>query len=462
MKTLTIKEVIQATQGEYLGNLFDISITGVSTDSRTIKEKDLFVPLTGPNFDGHDFIQQAFEKGAVATLCDRDKKIKTYGLSNKDIIFVNNTQSALLSLAAFYRSMFDIPFIAVTGSVGKTTTKEMISEILKTRFRVLKTPGNLNNEIGLPLTIFQLDEGYQIGVVELGMSGLGEILSLVNVVRPKIAVITNIGVTHIEKLGSKQNITRAKMEILEPLGENDLAILCGDCPELWDIGKNIIPKAIFFGQERGDIQAKNIKSDGINRLEFDISSRYGEMTYELSLPGIHNVNNALAAIAVGLEMGITKEEIQRGLLNLKLPEMRLQFKKSYFGADIIDDAYNASPDSMKAALDLLSQRGQGKKRAVILGDMLELGEFSQKYHREVGKYVAERADVFIAVGSFAQSFKTGALQGHMDSRCIHTFATVQEAAREVKNIVEDCDIILVKASRGMKMEQITQILIRRL
>ena len=243
----------------------------------------------------------------------------------------------------------------------------MIAEILKTRFKVLKTPGNLNNEIGLPLTLFQLDESYQIGVVELGMSGLGEILRMVNIVRPKAAVITNIGISHIEKLGSKQNIARAKMEILEPMDKSNLAVLNADSSELWDVKDTIIPKTVFFGQGRGDVRAKNIKSDDVNGLEFDIYGCYGEMTFRVPLPGIHNVNNALAAIVVGFQMGLSQEEIQRGLLNLKLPEMRLQFKKSYFGADIIDDSYNASPDSMKAALDLLSQRGQGKRRAVILG-----------------------------------------------------------------------------------------------
>ena len=441
MRTLTIKEVIEATKGVYSNKGFEILITGVSTDSRKINKGDLFIPLTGPNFDGHDFISQAFEKGAAATLCDRNKKMKVEGLSGKNIIYVKNTQSALLGLAAYYRKLFDIPFVAVTGSVGKTTTKEMIAEILKTRFKVLKTPGNLNNEIGLPLTLFQLDESYQIGVVELGMSGLGEILRMVNIVRPKAAVITNIGISHIEKLGSKQNIARAKMEILEPMDKSNLAVLNADSSELWDVKDTIIPKTVFFGQGRGDVRAKNIKSDDVNGLEFDIYGCYGEMTFRVPLPGIHNVNNALAAIVVGFQMGLSQEEIQRGLLNLKLPEMRLQFKKSYFGADIIDDSYNASPDSMKAALDLLSQRGQGKRCAVILGDMLELGEYSQKYHFGVGKYAAERADVLIAVGSFTQSFKAGALQGHLDSGCIYTFTTVQEAAREVIKIVEDCDII---------------------
>jgi len=449
MKTLDIREVIQATQGEYLNKQFDILIKGVSTDSRTIKENDLFVPLVGPKFDGHDFIRQALEKGAAAALCDKSKKMKVEGLPYKKIIFVDNTLLALLNLAAYYRTLFDIPFVAITGSIGKTTTKEMIAEILKTRFKVLKTPGNLNNEIGLPLTLFQLDECHDIGVVELGMSGFGEIRRMVNIVKPKVAVITNIGITHIEKLGSRQNIARAKMEILEPLTKKDITVLHADSIELWSAKGKIIPKVVFFGRERGDIRAKNIFSDDYG-IQFDINGCYGEVTFSVSLPGIHNVNK-----------GLTKEEIQVGLQNLKLPEMRLQLKKSFFGADIIDDAYNASPDSMKAALEFLNQRGLGKKKAAIIGDMLELGKLAGKAHFEIGKYAANRADIIIAIGNFSENIKMGALQGKIDSKCVYVFPTVELASLEVTRLVEDCDIILVKASRGMKLEQITQLLVRR-
>lgn len=460
MRKLTINEIIKSTGG-YSNKQSEALITGISTDSRTICKGNLFVPLKGPNFDGHNYIREAFEKGAAASFCEREKEFKVKDLEDKNIVFVNDTQLALLELSAYYRKLFNIPFVAVTGSVGKTTTKEMISSILKTRFKVLKTQGNFNNQIGLPLTIFGLDESYEIGVVELGMSGLGEIRQLVNVVKPKIAVISNVGVTHIEKLGSKRNIARAKMEILEPLDKDDLAILNADSPELWDIRDTIIPKRIFFGQKRGDLKARNIKTLGTRGLEFDIYERYGEITFQLSLPGIHNVNNALAAIAVGFEMGLSKEHIQKGLLDVTPPEMRLQFKKAYFGSDIIDDAYNASPDSMKAALDLLEQSGHGKRRAVILGDMLELGDISERAHREIGEYAAKRTDIFIGVGSFADSFKEGALQGSLDKKCIYTFATVSEAIKEIEGIVKDCDVILIKASRGMKMEQITRILVGR-
>lgn len=459
MRKLTVKEIMEATGG-HSDNQFQASITGVSTDSRTIGVGDLFVPLIGPNFDGHDFIKQAFEKGADISLCNENKKIKVNELLGENIIFVENTQSALLKLSTYYRQLFNIPFVAITGSVGKTTTKDMIAEILKTRFKVLKTPGNLNNEIGLPHTVFGLDDSYEVAVVELGMSGLGEISRLVNVVKPQVAVITNVSISHIEKLGSKQNIAKAKLEILEPLTEKDLAVLNGDSPELWETRRDIISRTVFFGKNQGDVRAKNIKSYGEKGFEFDIYGRYGELTFKVPLPGLHNVTNALAAITVGFELGLTKDEIKQGLLNLESPEMRLEFKKSYFGSDIIDDTYNASPDSMKAALNLLDQIGQGKKRAVILGDMLELGDLSNKAHRDIGRYAAERADVLIAIGSFAQSYKNGALDGNMNPRGIHTFSNVQEAAKEVEKLIKSCNIILIKASRSVGLEQITQILVR--
>jgi len=459
MKTLKLKEVIQATQGKYFGEQFDITIKGVSTDSRTINENDLFVPIKGPTFDGHDFIKEAFKKGAAAVLCEENKRAKVSALPGNKVVFVDSTQLALLNLAAYYRTLFPIPFVAVTGSVGKTTTKEMIAEILKSRFKVLKTQGNLNNEVGLPLTIFQLDESYDIGVVEMGMSGFGEIRRMANVVKPRVAVITNIGITHIEKLGSKENIARAKMEILEPLSKNDTAVLNADSIELWRAKDSIIPKTIFFGRGRGDIRAKNIIS-GDNEIKFDICGCYGEAEFTVALPGVHNVINALAAITVGFEIGLDKEEIQWGLQKLKLPDMRLQLKKSFFGADIIDDAYNASPDSMKAALDYLNQRGLNKKKAAILGDMLELGDISKNAHIEIGKYASDRADKIVAIGNFSEYIRMGAMEGNIDDNCIFTFPTVEEALPNIISLVGDCNIILVKASRGMKLERITQLLVR--
>lgn len=459
MKPLMIKEIVHATGGEYTGKNHEKQIKEVSTDSRTIIAESLFVPIIGPNFDGHDFIGNAIKKGAAAALCNKSKKEKLEGLLFDDIIFVENTSTALLELASYYRSLFSIPFVAVTGSVGKTTTKEMIAEILMTRYNVLKSRGNFNNEIGLPLTIFCLEQKHEAGVVELGMSALGEISRMANVVKPHIAVITNIGVTHIEHLGSKENIARAKLEILEPLKKDDIAILNGDCAELWNARKNIVPKTVFFGEKRGDVLIDEIKNLGPNELELTISGKYGEAKFKLPLSGKHNAINAVAAVAVGFEMGFTKEEIQQGLSNLKLPGMRQEFKKSKFGSDIIDDAYNANPDSMKAALDLIKELAPYKMKAVILGDMLELGPLAKKAHFEVGTYAALCSDICVFIGSYADALKEGAIASGFNPARIYTFPTVQESVQEIEKLVKDCDIILVKASRGMKFEQITQKLV---
>lgn len=459
MKSLTIKEITHATGGEYTGKNHEKQIRGVSTDSRATVAESLFVPIIGPNFDGHDFIGNAIEKGAAAALCNKSKKEKLEGLLFDDIIFVENTSTALLELASYYRSLFDIPFVAVTGSVGKTTTKEMIAEIFKTRYNVLKSRGNFNNEIGLPLTIFCLEQEHEIGVVELGMSALGEISRMVNVVKPHISVITNIGVTHIEHLGSKENIARAKLEILETLKKDDIAILNGDCAELWNTRKYIVPKTVFFGEKRGDVLIEEIKNLGPNELEFKISGKYGEVKFKLPLSGKHNAVNAVAAVIAGFETGFAKEEIQQGLSNLKLPGMRQEFKKSKFGSDIIDDAYNANPDSMKAALDLIKELAPYKMKAVILGDMLELGPLAKKAHFEVGAYAALCSDICVFIGNYADTLKEGAIASGFDPARIYTFPTVQESVQEIEKLVRDCDIILVKASRGMKFEQITQKLV---
>jgi len=456
MIPLDIKEVIFAVEGHTEKEISG-SILGVSTDSRTIEPGRLFIPLVGENFDGHDFIKQALDKGATFALCEINKKNKLLFFDR--VIFVKNTHQALMNLASYYRSLFDIPFVAVTGSVGKTTTKNMIAEVLKTKYRVLKTEGNYNNEIGLPLTLFNLDKSHQIGVVEMGMSGFGEISRMVNIVKPHVAVITNIGISHIEKLGSKENIAKAKMEILEPLKPDDLAVLNADSEELWEKKNDLPTRSIYFGIKRGHIRAENISSLGERGIAFDLISETGKFSLRLSLPGTHNVYNALAAIAVGMEYGVSLQNIAHTLAQIKPAHMRSELKISFFGAVIIDDCYNASPDSMKSALNLLYDMGKGKKKAAILGDMLELGEYSPAAHYNVGKYAAGKTDMLVAVGSYAQDMARGFEEGKSDG-IIYIYENTAKAADSILTLVQDYDIILVKASRGMKMEQIVSKLTR--
>ncbi|HHW02994.1 MAG TPA: UDP-N-acetylmuramoyl-tripeptide--D-alanyl-D-alanine ligase [Thermoanaerobacterales bacterium] len=458
MIPLNIEEVVKATAGFISGTSKGV-IKGVSTDSRNIKSGELFVPLSGENFDGHEFIKEAIKKGAAAALCEIRKKGKV-DLQGEigPIIYVDNTQRALLLLAKYYRGLFNIPFVAVTGSVGKTTTKNMIAEILQTRFKVLKTEGNFNNEIGLPLTLFGLEKHHQIGVVEMGMSGFGEISRLAEIVNPSVSVITNIGVSHIEKLGSRQNIARAKMEILEPLKKDDLAVLDADSPELWEKRDDIIPRTVYFGLERGDVRVRDIESCGNMGIKFQIYGKYGEMVFEVPLPGKHNAKNALAALTVGFELGLSQEEIKKGFSKLKPSKMRMEYKKSRTGAIIIDDAYNASPDSMKAALDMLAESGKGKRKAAILGDMRELGDYAKTAHRDVGRYAADKTDILVTIGDFSDDMAEGFCEKRSDTKCLFKYNSTKSAVKDIEKIVEDCDIILIKASRAMKLEEITEAL----
>lgn len=453
MKPIEIIDVVKACKasGE---EVFNGIITGVSTDSRVIKPGELFIPLKGEKFDGHNFIQDAFFKGAAASLCNSKYKVLDSRYKDK-IIYVKDTNQALLDLASYYRGLFDATFIAITGSVGKTTTKEMVASVLKKRFCVLKTEGNFNNEIGLPLTLFQLEDCHKLAVIEMGMSGLGEIRQLVNIVKPSISIITNIGISHIEKLGSRQNIAKAKLEILEPLGKDDLAVLNAESPELWSKKEHISPKTIYFGHQKGDIRVSNVKTEREN-VTFEIKGKYGNHIFNIPILGTHNVMNALPAVALGFEMGLSKQDIYEGLMEFRPTKMRLELKKASFGATLIDDSYNASPDSMKAALDVLRQMGEGKRKAAIIGDMLELGEYANETHRHIGEYAADKTDILIAVGNFAREIISGARDKGMDERDLYMFKSTKEAIGNVKNLVKKSDIILIKASRGLKMEQITQ------
>lgn len=459
MKPLQINDVIDAVKGKTI-NFTNGIINGVSTDTRTIQEGELFIPLKGENFDGHNFIHKALSKGASFCLCNRNQMEKVETLESERIIFVDDTSKALIDLAKYYRGLFPTPFIAITGSVGKTTTKEMIAQVLKTKYNVLKTEGNFNNEIGLPHTLFRLNDKHDVGVVELGMSGFGEIARMADAVRPKIGVVTNIGISHIEKLGSKENIAKAKLELLDSMKLKDIIILNAESPQLWEKNNLIRQESIFFGKNKGDVRVKNITNQRTGGISFDITGKYGRHTFKILLPGYHNIYNAVCAIIVGFEMGLVKEEIQEGLLNFKPPKMRQEIKETCFGATIIDDSYNASPDSVKAALDLLGEYGKNKKKVAILGDMLELGDYSTKAHFDVGYYAAGITDIFIAVGKFAKDLAKGAKKGNLADDRIFTYDTTTRACTDVIDIVKDCNIILVKASRAMKMEKIIQLLVR--
>lgn len=450
MLAFTCGEIAKAVDGTLTGGNSGTIITNVCTDSRSVVDGDLFAALTGEKFDGHDFIPDAFAAGASAVLTHKDI-VPPIG---RAVIRVQDTLTALGKLAAYYRQCFTIPFVAITGSVGKTTTKDIVYCVLSHKFEVLKTEGNYNNEIGLPLTIFKLGKSFEAAVIEMGMSGFGEISRLTSIVRPDTAIITNIGLSHIEKLGSRQNILKAKMEILEGLSKKGLLILNGDDKLLYALKGLLKHRTVFYGIEEGlDYRACNIRNLGEKGSYFTLS--VGNREYEIFVPapGIHNIYNALAAFAVGIEYGIPPFEIIEGIADFKPGKMRLNIT-SVNGIKLINDAYNASPQSMEAAINVLCNTGTNARRVAVLGDMLELGNWAVEAHFGVGRYAAAAGvDYIIAAGEHAEYLVRGALETGKTRDCLFTFKDVDEVNTFLKGFIKSGDVVLVKGSRGMKMEK---------
>ncbi|WP_026485530.1 UDP-N-acetylmuramoyl-tripeptide--D-alanyl-D-alanine ligase [Caldanaerobius polysaccharolyticus] len=454
---LSIEDIIMATGGKLISGTEKVDITGVSTDSRTVKKGDLFVPLKGQTFDGHDFIGHALNSGAVAALTAKELTFHT----DKAIVLVDDTLSALQNVAKYHRERFDhLKVIGVTGSTGKTTTKEMIYAVLRKRFNVLKTVGNFNNQIGLPLTLLNLNESHDIAVVEMGMSSFGEIRALKDIAKPDIAVYTNIGISHIEKLGSRENILKAKLEMVEDFNKDNWVVLNADDDMLFNALKGIPGTIVTYGVNRGDIKATDIKQ--ADKLCFKVAhgnESVKDVVVELSAYGMHNVYNALAAIAVGLIFDISLSEIAAGLKDYTPEKMRLNVVKAN-GIVIIDDCYNASPDSMRAAVDVLSGISKGDLRTIaVLGDMKELGDYSVAAHRDVGEYVHKKGiDILLCVGTLAEYIGQGAVTSGMEVSNIYKVRDNREAIGLLKRLLKRDDVVLVKGSRAMKMEEIVNFL----
>lgn len=448
---LSIDEVLKATDGIIISEGGCSSFTAVSTDSRKVGPGELFVPLVGERFDGHDYITAALESGASAALTHKDG----IGADGRLLIRVRDTSAALRGLAAYYRSKFSIPFVGITGSVGKTSTKDMIASVLGRRFNVLSTEGNLNNEIGVPLTVFRLKADHEAAVLEMGMSGLGEISRLTAIVRPCVAVITNIGMAHIEKLGSRQNILKAKLEILEGLDENGLVVLNRDDSLLDGVRSLLRHRTVSYGMEEGaDYRAANINSNGEGGIDFELTAGGRSYDAHLNAPGAHNIYNALAAAAAGRELGVSMEDVIEGIAACKPGKMRMNIISAN-GLKVINDTYNASPQSMKAALDVLEEIGVTGGRIAVLGDMLEMGSWAKDAHLEVGRYAAgKKLSRLLTVGPNAAYIAQGAVEAGFPEEAVSVFPGNREAIRFIEKIVQDEDTILIKGSRGMKMEEL--------
>lgn len=442
MIPMTFKETAQAVKSS---SVLDGTYDCICTDTRKITPGCLFIAIKGDNFDGHDFAAKAVESGAKAVICEKD-----CGLGDSQIL-VENTRLALLDLAGHYRSKFNIPVIGITGSVGKTTTKEMTHTVMSSKYNTLKNEGNLNNEIGVPLTLFRLDETHEAAVIEMGMSGFDEISRMTKAVRPDVAIISNIGVSHIEKLGSREGILKAKLEILHGMKADAPVILNGDDDMLVtaDAGEHPV---IYYGVENVNsfYKAFDITSKE-SETEMSVGSANGSGKVSLPFPGRHNVYNALAAVAAGMQFGIS---VQDGLDALKgyVPAGMRQRINKKCGITFIEDCYNASPDSQAAALAVLS--GMNAERTIaVIGDMLELGDVSVDAHYGVGKKAAEnKIDAVFTYGERSLETAKGARDGGIAD--VRSFNDKEELSKELSAYLKEGDAVLFKASRGMKLEDV--------
>ncbi len=451
MKKLYINEILSAINGELLSGFDGDLIDSVSINSREIKNGALFVPTKGENVDGHKFIENAFAAGAVATLTSAHDSVK----SDKIYIKVKDTKVALQQLAAYYRRKFNIPVVGITGSVGKTSTKEMISSVLSAKFNVHKTAGNLNGQIGLPLTIFGIELCHDVAVVEMGISEFDEMATLSEIAAPTYAVMTNIGVTHIENLHTKENIFKEKFKITNSLNKSDYLFINGDDEVLSKTQNSYRFNVVSFGIKNNcNFTAKNIFYEN-ETTTFEVLFNENRQKFEIPTLGEHHVYNALAAIAIGLSMGMNVEEIQEGLSRFKNVGMR-QSIHYLDGITLIDDSYNANPDSMKSALKVLSQIAKNGRKIAILADMLELGDMAKQLHFEVGIFAAQLGvDILITVGELAKFISDGAI--NFNKNIInYSFSFNKEAFECLENLIRAGDSILVKGSRGMHMEEISQ------
>ena len=431
----------------------EIIVDQISIDTRTIEKGALFVAIKGERFDGHDYIEQAAANGAALVMVREGTSIP----EKVPAIFVTDTLEALGELAHEYRKLFDIPVIAVTGSVGKTSTKEMIAAILSAKYKVHKSKGNHNNEIGLPLSVLEMDEEHEVAVFEMGMRGFNEISTLSKIVNPDIAVITNIGISHIERLGSRQNILKAKLEVLDGMDENGIVILNGDDELLSGLRGLLTQKTLFYGiDENQDIWAYDLSSKGEEGVYFHVKTGENDMNLFIPAPGIHNVHNALVGIAVAESLNMSESDIRKGLENFSGEKMRLSIEEKD-GIKFINDSYNAAPSSMTAALDVLCEIAGDRRKWAVLGDMLELGDWASEAHKKIGRLVSKSGiEYMVAIGSLAKWYVEGANEEPTTKTITKLFATALEAKPYIKTLAQKGDVLLFKGSRIIKMDVLVQ------
>ena len=455
MKNLTVGDILKVTKGELIIGNEKLECENFSRDTRSIQKGDTYIAIKGEKFDGNIFWKEAFKNGADCVIVQgiEFSKGDLKEFENKTIIKVEDTMQALYEIASYKREINNIPVVAITGSVGKTSTKDMVASVVSQKYKTLKTIGNNNNNIGLPFTILRLKDE-EIMILEMGMNHFGEIHLLSNIAKPNICVITNIGTSHIGNLGSKENILKAKLEILD--GADNPTIIINNDDELlhkWYLENKDSRKIITYGIEnKSDIKAKDmILEQEKSTYKCNIDGK--EIDVEVPIAGRHFVLNSLCATTVGITLNIDINKIINGIKNVELTKKRMDIKEIN-GIKVINDAYNASPEAMKASLNYLSSFKNNRKIAV-LGDMFELGEYAEKLHRLVGEEVYKNnIDILVCAGENAKLIVDEALKNGMNKEKIYYFEDKDKILETLKNIVNTGDIVLFKASNGMKFYEL--------
>lgn len=451
---LTLGYINETTGGQLVRGQDQMIITGVTTDSRQVKPGDVFFALRGENFDGHDYVKQAFVQGAAAAVIS-DKVKQNFDEYNQGVILVEDTLQALQDLAADWRQQFAIPLIAITGSVGKTTTRDIMSAVLSTRWTTLTTEHNYNNDIGLPLTLLRLDAKHQTAVVEMAMRGPGEILRLARIARPTAAIITNVEPVHLETLGSLENIARAKCEILSSV--QDFAVINGDNHLLRKEAAEYSCPCYTFGYNE-DCDFRILKAE-VRKRQLNITVRLlkEEVSFEFAIPAAKLAGNIVAAAAVGYLYGMSADQILMGLQQYKPTGNRLNISPLSEGGVLINDTYNANPVSMAAALEAGRELAGNSQFVAVLGDMYELGDYEIKGHQEVGAKAAQvGVDLLITVGSKGYLIAEEAQNCGLASNKVYHFLEKEDSINFLRSRVSKQDTVLFKASRGMRLETLIQ------
>ncbi len=459
MIKVKLDDIANSVNGKII-NYSNISVENVSINSKENLKNGIFVPLKGENVDGHDFIKDAYENGAITCFSEKELNI------SEPYILVESTRQALKDFAEYYISLFKIPIVAITGSSGKTTTKDIVACVLSQKYKVVKTIGNFNNEVGLPLTIFNIDDTTDITILEMGTSSFGEISNLSKIAKPDICVITNIGTAHIETLCDAEGILKAKSEIFDYMKPNGIAVLNYDDKMLRSLS-NKIDNIFFYSLENKSsdsdkfFYADNIKYNDIYSVSFDAINNSEKINVNVPATGKYMVYNALVSIIIGKYFNMSKNDIIDGILNFKPSKNRFDIIKTD-KYTIINSVYNANPDSMKAIIDVLCYTS--KRKICILGDMLELGNHAEEFHLDIGKYaIIKNIDVLVCIGVLSYKIYEGALlqqNSYKSNSEVFYFRTKEEFLDSASNILRCNDVVLVKASRSMKFEYIVENLMR--